>query len=74
MPLPVPQPNEKQSRFMARCVNDLSIKKEFKSKSQRIAICYNKFSPNDSHMIDNECMSIVDCFLRSDLQQIISEF
>ena len=39
-----------------------------------ISICYNKFSPNDSHMIDNECMSIVDCFLRSDLQQIISEF
>jgi hypothetical protein len=43
MPLPVPQPNEKQSRFMARCVNDLTIKKEFKSKSQRIAICYNQF-------------------------------
>jgi hypothetical protein len=43
MPLPKPKQNEKQTDFMARCVNDATIKKEFKNKSQRVAVCYNQF-------------------------------
>ena len=43
MPLPKPKKNEKQSDFMARCVNSEVIKKEFKNKSQRVAVCYNQF-------------------------------
>ena len=34
--------NESHSKFMSRCVNDETMKKEYKSKSQRIAICYKK--------------------------------
>ena len=51
-----------------------SYQEESKFLENDISICYNKFSPKGSHMIESECMSIVDCFLRSDLQQIISEF
>ena len=43
MPLPKPKQNEKQADFMSRCVNDETIKKEFKNKSQRVAVCYNQF-------------------------------
>ena len=43
MPLPTPKPNEKQSDFMPRCVNSEIMKKEYKNKSQRVAICYNQY-------------------------------
>ena len=42
MPLPKRKYNESHSKFMSRCVNDETMKKEYKSKSQRIAICYKK--------------------------------
>jgi len=43
MPLPKPKQGEKQTDFMARCVNSEVIQKEFKNKSQRVAVCYNQY-------------------------------
>ncbi|QDP58892.1 MAG: hypothetical protein Unbinned5607contig1000_40 [Prokaryotic dsDNA virus sp.] len=43
MPLPKPNGGEKQSDFMARCVNSEVVKNEFKNKSQAVAVCYNQW-------------------------------
>ncbi len=40
MPLPKKKTGESQSKFMSRCVNDLNVKNEFKTREQRIAVCY----------------------------------
>lgn len=40
MPIPKPNPNEKQSDFMTRCV--ASISKEYK-KEKAVAICYKTY-------------------------------
>jgi len=42
MPLPTKNPGESQTEFMTRCVNDPVMTGEYKTKSQRIAICYNQ--------------------------------
>ena len=43
MPLPTPKKGEKQTDFMARCVNSDVIKKEFKTKQQQVAVCYKQY-------------------------------
>ena len=40
MPLPKPQPNEKQSDFIQRCMEDPNIQTEGETQEQRLAICY----------------------------------
>lgn len=42
MPLPTPNPKEKNSDFMNRCMSYLSDKKEFKDNKQRAAVCYSQ--------------------------------
>ena len=44
MPLRTPKQGEKQTDFMARCVNSAVIKKEFKNKQQQIAVCYKQYN------------------------------
>lgn len=43
MPLPTPNNGEKKSKFVSRCIIDLSDKKEFKDDKQRSAVCYSQF-------------------------------
>jgi len=39
MPLPKPKKNEDKSSFMSRCMSNQNINKEFKTNSQKIAVC-----------------------------------
>lgn len=43
MPVPKPRKKEKQEDFMARCMGDETMKKDYEQK-QRLAICLNTFS------------------------------
>jgi len=42
MPIPKPNPSEKQSDFMQRCMSDEKMKSEYKEE-QRSAICYDAY-------------------------------
>ena len=43
MPLPKPRKNEKQSKFMSRCMSDVTAKKEFPDSKQRVAVCFSSW-------------------------------
>ena len=48
MPLPSPRNKESRSKFVSRCMADLSGKKEFKNDKQRLAVCYGVFKDAES--------------------------
>ena len=48
MPLPKPNNGEKYSKFMDRCMMELSKKDEFKDNKQRAAVCYSQFNKDRS--------------------------
>lgn len=48
MPLPTPNNGEKYSKFMDRCMVELSKKDEFKHNKQRAAVCYSQFNKERS--------------------------
>lgn len=39
MPIPTPTKNESRSQFMRRCVGDGTMRKEYPSVDQRVAVC-----------------------------------
>jgi len=39
MPIPKPNPNEKDNSFVARCMGNETMKKEYPDNKQRVAIC-----------------------------------
>ena len=39
MPIPKPKPNEDETTFMGRCMNDATMKEEFPDEVQRLAVC-----------------------------------
>ena len=43
MPLPTPNNKEKKSEFVARCMADSIMNKDFKDEKQRAAVCYAQF-------------------------------
>jgi len=47
MPLPKPKPSESQSDFVARCVSDPVMEREFPNMDQRLVICYVQFKPKN---------------------------
>tara|TARA_R110000824_G_scaffold105753_3_gene250188 strand:- start:416 stop:565 length:150 start_codon:yes stop_codon:yes gene_type:complete len=42
MPIPNPEGKEKKPKFMARCLSDPIMRKEFPDIKQRIAVCLSK--------------------------------
>ena len=48
MPLPSPKDGEKKSKFMSRCMVDLTAKDEFKDVKQRAAVCASQFDKAES--------------------------
>lgn len=40
MPLPKPNPKEKQSEFISRCMANNTMMIEYKEQDQRLAVCY----------------------------------
>lgn len=47
MPLPTPNENESKNEFISRCISVLTNMNEFKSKSQRIAVCYSQWDKQE---------------------------
>jgi hypothetical protein len=52
MPLPSPSGKEERSKFVSRCVSDLTKKGEGKDAAQRVAICNSRFKKSEATMID----------------------
>tara|TARA_R110000851_G_scaffold98030_5_gene212414 strand:+ start:2994 stop:3383 length:390 start_codon:yes stop_codon:yes gene_type:complete len=48
MPLPSPRDGEKKSKFMSRCMVDLTAKDEFTDIKQRAAVCASQFDKAES--------------------------
>ena len=48
MPLPSPRDGERKSKFMSRCMVDLTAKDEFKDVKQRAAVCSSQFDKAES--------------------------
>jgi len=65
MPLPTPNNGEKKSKFVSRCIIDLSDKKEFKDDKQRSAVCYSQFEKAESKasVIISDPLNEEDCIL-----------
>jgi hypothetical protein len=42
MPIPEPQPQEAKDEFIARCLRDSVMTKEYPDTRQRAAICYQQ--------------------------------
>ena len=43
MPLPTPNDKEKKSDFIARCMGNPTINKDFKDQKQKAAVCYSQY-------------------------------
>lgn len=43
MPIPTPKRNEDRKQFMARCMADPIMIKEYKNTDQRLAVCAVQF-------------------------------
>jgi len=43
MPLPKPKPAESQSDFVARCVTDPVMERDFPRMDQSLVVCYLQF-------------------------------
>jgi hypothetical protein len=48
MPLPSPRDGERKSKFMSRCMVDLTAKDEFEDVKQRAAVCASQFDKAES--------------------------
>jgi hypothetical protein len=48
MPLPSPRDGERKSKFMSRCMVDLTAKDEFTDVKQRAAVCASQFDKAES--------------------------
>ena len=54
MPLPTPKENETKSEFVSRCISVLTHANEFKSKTQRIAVCYTQWDKSKKEEEKND--------------------
>lgn len=43
MPLPTPVKSEDKKKFTSRCMTDPVMKREYKEKDQRLAVCIKQF-------------------------------
>lgn len=43
MPLPTKHKNEEQGKFMARCMSNAVMKREFPENKQRLAVCFSQY-------------------------------
>ena len=53
MPIPKPQGKEKKSKFMARCISDPVMRREFPDINRRIAVCLSKEKDKSKSMTKN---------------------
>ena len=52
MPIPKPEDSEKSKNFVARCMGDETMKKEYPDNSQRVAICLGQTKKSSSSILE----------------------
>lgn len=52
MPIPKPEDNEKSKDFVARCMGNETMKKEYPDNSQRVAICLGQTKKSSSSILE----------------------
>lgn len=55
MPIPKRKPNEDQQKYVARCMGNETLKKEFPDNKQRIAICLGQVKKNKGSILSDVC-------------------
>lgn len=53
MPIPSPNKNEDKQKFVARCMSNETMKKEYPDSQQRIAVCLNQTRSNNPNLIED---------------------
>jgi len=43
MPLPTPKKYERKEKFISRCARNKTIDKEYKTRKQKLAVCYSQW-------------------------------
>ena len=52
MPIPKPEKNEDKQKFTSRCMSNETMKKEYPSTQQRIAVCISQTKKSKSSLIE----------------------
>lgn len=52
MPIPQPESNEDKQKFVARCMGNETMKKEYPDSKQRVAICLGQTKKSKSNLLD----------------------
>ena len=59
MPIPKPEPNEDNQKFVARCMSNETMKKDYPDNKQRIAICLGQTGRKQKGSILNQVLDIL---------------
>ena len=54
MPIPKPKKSEKKDSFIARCMSDSVMKKEYPDNKQRLAVCHTTYRNKTTSKSDVE--------------------
>jgi len=52
VPLPSPRKNEDKNRFINRCMESETMKREFPDTDQRVAVCHDRWRKRDREKED----------------------
>ena len=58
MPIPSPSGKEQRSKFVSRCVSELTRKGEGNDAAQRVAICNSRFKKSKANLTQAEIDSL----------------
>lgn len=78
MPIPKPEKNEKDNKFVARCMGDETMKKDYPDNKQRVAVCLGQ---TKSSLIDyvmgflnwtKGCDDCLDSYYEDHMEEVLS--
>lgn len=52
MPIPKPNQNEDRQKFIARCMSDDTMKKDYQDSKQRVAVCLGQTKQSKGNLLD----------------------
>jgi hypothetical protein len=59
MPIPQPNENEDNKKFIARCMSNETMKKDYKDTKQRVSICLGQTKKTKSGLIEEVCNNLL---------------
>jgi hypothetical protein len=59
MPIPNPEQNEDKQKFVARCMSNETMKKEYPDSKQRVAVCLSQSRKSNSCLIEDVQQNLV---------------